>query len=73
MTRRLPDGNWVHSYSVEDGRLTLEGFSGEASRLPNLLEASDYLGDVAFVAPVRRDPQLDGDIFTIGASLEVPL
>jgi general secretion pathway protein L len=72
VTQRLPDGNWVHSYSVEDGRLTLEGFSREASRLPNLLEASDFLGDVAFVAPVRRDPQLDGDIFTIGASLELP-
>lgn len=70
VTVRLPDGDWVHFYAVDGGRLTIEGFSREAARLPDLLEVSDQLGEVAFAAPVRRDAQSDGEYFSVSASLE---
>jgi general secretion pathway protein L len=69
ITRRLPDGDWVYGYTAEDGKLSLQGVSQDASRLPNLLEESAYLSAVAFSAPVRHDAQLERDDFVITAVL----
>jgi general secretion pathway protein L len=72
VTRRIPDGDWLYGYSAKADIVSLQGLSRDASRLPKLLERSDYLGDVSFAAPVRRSTHDHMDDFTLTAKVGLP-
>lgn len=68
-TRALPDDTWLVRYQYEDARLMLEGRSSSATALVDLLNASRWLGDVRFRAPVTRDPATGADRFRLSAAV----
>ncbi|WP_193187918.1 PilN domain-containing protein [Nisaea sediminum] len=70
VTMALPDDAWLTGFEVRPGRLTLEGFARDASGLLEKLEAMPGMTEVAFEAPVTRDPAGGGERFRIGAALE---
>lgn len=69
VTEAVPDGDWLFSYAQAGMTLRLDGYSDDASRLLGRLEASELLSGAAFAAPVRRDPTLGRDQFSIVASV----
>jgi general secretion pathway protein L len=69
----LPDDTWVQSLKYAGGRLEIRGFSGSASGLIPLIEASPLFESVSFVAPVNHNAQTDKDIFQIAFTVETQL
>lgn len=54
VTRLLPDDTWLREMDYSDGTLQLRGETSSAPRVVALLEASDMLADVRFLAPVTQ-------------------
>jgi hypothetical protein len=54
---------------LEDGTLTLSGFSLSAAPLIGRLEASPLLAQVRFSSPVTADPDGGGERFNIIAQI----
>jgi general secretion pathway protein L len=67
ITNRLPDDTWLTQLQLQDGKLTLTGFSPSAATLIAPLEASPLLTEVRFGSPVTPDPQAGGESFNIHA------
>jgi general secretion pathway protein L len=65
VTERLPDDTWLTHLQLQDGKLTLTGFSPSAAALIALLEASPILSGVRFGSPVTPDSHVDGESFNI--------
>ena len=54
VTRLLPDDTWLRELDYGDGTLQLRGETSSAPRVVALLEASDMLEEVRFLAPVTQ-------------------
>ena len=67
VTDRLPDDTWLSQLQLQDGKVTLSGFSPSAATLIAKLEASPLLDDVRFGSPVTPDPGVGGERFNIVA------
>jgi general secretion pathway protein L len=65
VTDRLPDDTWLTQLQLQDGKLTLTGFSPSAAALIAPLEASPLLTEVRFGSPVTADAQVGKESFNI--------
>ena len=65
ITHRLPDDTWLTQLQLQDGTLTLTGFSLSAAPLIGRLEASPLLSQVRFGSPVTPDPEVSAERFNI--------
>lgn len=69
ITRLLPDDTWLLQIRAFDDRLTMAGYSGAASALIPVLEASDLFAEVRFEAPVTLDGRIGLERFNLSASI----
>jgi general secretion pathway protein L len=65
VTDRLPDDTWLTQLRLQDGKLTVTGFSPSTAALIAPLDASPLLTEVRFGSPVTADPQVGGESFNI--------
>jgi general secretion pathway protein L len=72
LTRRLPDDAWVTDMAVDRDSVALTGFARAAAGLIGEIGASDFLGEVAFTAPVVRMPDPGGERFELRARVRKP-
>jgi len=70
ITRVLPSGAWLVSYSYQDGNIQLSGYADSTSAIQKLLEDSPLFKDVQPTAAVTRDAK-GKDKFSLKATIEV--
>ncbi len=69
VTRRLPDNTYLEKLAIEGDRLTLIGFSPEASGLVARLQRSPLWRNPALSGALQPDPRTRMDRFTLTAEL----
>ena len=69
ITRRLPDTTYLEKLAIEGDRLTLIGFSPEASGLVARLQGSPLWRNPALSGALQPDPRTRMDRFTLTAEL----
>ena len=69
LTQALPDDTWLEQLDVQGTRLQLRGQSAAAAKLLGLLEASPWLREVSFSAPIVTDPNSGREFFQISAQV----
>lgn len=69
VTRRLPDNTYLEKLAIEGDRLTLIGFSPEASGLVARLQESPLWRNPALSGALQPDPRTRMDRFTLTAEL----
>jgi len=69
VTQRLPDNTYLEKLSIEGDRLTLIGFSPEASGLVARLQGSKLWRNPALSGALQPDPRTRMDRFTLTAEL----
>ncbi len=69
LTLILPDDTWLNRLVVSNGELRLEGESGTATSLIQLLESSIYFQEAQFRSPVTRNNVTQKDRFQVSAGL----
>ncbi len=69
LTRRLPDGTYLEKLAIEQDRLTLMGFSKQASALVTQLQGSPLWHAPALAGAVQPDPATSLDRFTLVAEV----
>ena len=72
LSRRLPDDTFVIQLDFDGKSVQVQGESGSASTLVELLEASPLMRDVAFKAQLTKMMGSGSDRFHIAAALEQP-
>jgi Tfp pilus assembly protein PilN len=70
LSRVLPPGTWLTSYTYQDKAVTITGYSESAATIQKLLEDSTVFHDAQFTSSITRDPS-GKDRFSIRASAEV--
>src|SRR5207244_301869 len=55
LSRLLPPGTWLSSYSCQDNVVTISGFSESAASIQKLLEDSPVFRDAQFTSSITRD------------------
>jgi len=70
LSRVLPSGTWLTSYSCQDNVATIGGFSESAAALQKILEDSPVFRDAQFTSSITRDPS-GKDRFTMRMLIEV--
>lgn len=69
VTARLPDDTWLEKLAIEQDKLTLMGFSRQASALVTQLQGSRLWHAPALVGAVQPDPGTNRDRFQLVAEL----
>jgi general secretion pathway protein L len=69
-SRLLPDTAWVTELHYEGVSASLTGEARSAPELINILEASNFFSQVAFVAPVTRAAASETESFSIKLAIE---
>ena len=69
LTRVLPDDTWLNRLEIRDGELHFQGFSGSASALVGVVEASELFRDARFGSPITRDARSGRERFHVSAKL----
>lgn len=70
LTQVLPDGSWLTSLTVEGSRLSISGYSDNATGLVKVLGASPLFSDVALSAPITSDPIAGRDRVSLVATIK---
>jgi general secretion pathway protein L len=70
LSRLLPPGTFLSSYSYQDKVVTIIGLSESASAIQKLMEDSHVFHDAQFTSSITRDPS-GKDRFSIRAAVEV--
>jgi Tfp pilus assembly protein PilN len=70
VSRVLPQGTFLISYSCQDNVMTIAGFSDSAASIQKLIEDSPVFRDAQFASSITRDVA-GRDRFTLRASIEV--
>lgn len=70
LTQTLDDDTWLQSFDLKNGQVTLQGESGKASELPNILEASERFSAPRFSSPVTRNSASGLDRFQLQLTIE---
>ena len=70
LSRLLPQGTWLASYTCQDNIVTITGFSESAASIQKLLEDSPVFRDAQFTSSITRDTA-GKDRFSLRASIEV--
>ena len=71
ITRLLPDDTWLLQVRVFDDQFTMAGYSGAASALIPVLEASELFAEVRFEAPVTLDGRIGLERFNLSAEIAI--
>jgi general secretion pathway protein L len=69
VTEALPDDTFLQELSLDHGRLSLAGQSGEAARLIAVLTSNGRIRNPVFSAPVTRNEMVHADLFSIRAEI----
>lgn len=69
VTRAMPDNTWVSRMRVDNDKVTLQGESGKASDLIELLEQSDILKNVRFKSSITYNRRTQDEMYEIEAEL----
>lgn len=69
MTRLVPDGTWLTALNFDGSRMTITGHGSEVPGLVKALEQSETFADVNFAAATQRDPDGNGQTFSISAGI----
>jgi general secretion pathway protein L len=67
LTRLLPDDTYLERLNFSRGELSLNGQSGQAAKLVEILQGSQLLRDVALSGPIQPDARTQKDRFNITA------
>jgi Tfp pilus assembly protein PilN len=70
LSRLLPPGTFLSSYSYQDKVVTISGVSESASAIQKLMEDSHVFHDAQFTSSITRDPS-GKDRFSIRAAVQV--
>ena len=70
LTHLVPDGTWLTALNYDGTRLTITGHGSETPKLVQTLEKSPAFADVNFAAATQRDPDGNGETFSISAAIE---
>ena len=65
----MPDNTWVSRMRVDNDKVTLQGESGKASDLIELLEQSDILKNVRFKSSITYNRRTQDEMYEIEAEL----
>jgi general secretion pathway protein L len=69
LTAQIPEHTWLSRFAISRDEVQLQGESGAATELLQLLESTELLRDVQFQAPVARSDGAGKERFTIVAKL----
>ncbi len=69
LTTAVPDGAWLQSLGISGREVTIDGLSPSAAVVALQLEKSGAFANVAFRAPIARDPATGLEHFTLGAMI----
>lgn len=69
LSRRLKDDTFVLTFTLEGMTITLQGESGSAAELVQILEASPQFQNVVFKSPLTKLPGGTQDRFHLGADI----
>ncbi len=56
LSRVVPDGAWLQTLSIANGKVQIDGAADDAERLIGILEASDLFLNVQFTSPLFKNP-----------------
>lgn len=70
LTRKLPDDTSLHSLEVQGLKVTLNGLTGNAATLMQLLGATQGLREVRAPSPATRNPGADAENFIVELQLD---
>lgn len=70
LSKRLPEGTWLQTLQVKQGRVVIRGYSANALELLPLIEASEHVASVSFSSATTRDRSADAERFEITMSLK---
>lgn len=69
LSRLLPEGTWISSYSYQDGAVTVVGLSQSASPLQKSVEDSALFKEAQWTSSITKDPS-GKDRFSLKAGVE---
>ena len=69
LTREIPDGSWLLSFSVAGRDVVIEGLSPSAATIAMALEHSPNFTDIVFRSPITREPGSGLEHFQLGATI----
>lgn len=69
ITRLLPDGTWLSSFTYDGKQLEIQGYSTQAAQLPAILESSKRFSEASFRAPMTQGPQPGVEQFDLSMNL----
>lgn len=69
LTEIIPDNTWLVRLTINEGLVTLQGESSDASALISLIEDAPAFRNVQFSSPVTINPRTQKERFSITASL----
>ena len=56
LSRTVPDGAWLQTLSIANGKAQIDGAADDAEKLIAILEASELFRNVQFTAPLFKNP-----------------
>lgn len=69
MTARLGDDTYIFALRMDGDRLTLSGASRQAAELLTALDASPFISEPAFSAPIVQDPVTGRERFSLSCKI----
>ncbi|GLQ89529.1 type II secretion system protein L [Dyella flagellata] len=73
LTARIPDDTWLERFTVDSaGRVGIQGQSGKAASLIDVLQGSKLLTGANFQGVIQRDPATNKERFFMDAQLRKP-
>jgi len=69
LTHLLPDNTWLTHFKLQDDSIQIQGQSGTASNLIEILESSPVFENVRFISPLTQDKRTGKERFQISAQL----
>jgi general secretion pathway protein L len=69
LSRTVPDGAWLQSLSITNGKAQIDGSADDAEKLIAILEASELFRNVQFTSPLFKNPNDQKVHFTIAFDL----
>jgi len=69
LTHLLPDNTWLTHFKLQDNSIQIQGQSGTASNLIEILESSPVFENVRFISPLTQDKRTGKERFQISAQV----
>lgn len=69
LTHLLPDNTWLTHFKLQNDSIQIQGQSGTASNLIEILESSPVFENVRFISPLTQDKRTGKERFQISAQV----